>query len=104
MVRGFTMCFLLLACLFFHLCFPRVIKGCCVNIKLVLWYTMCLNTCFLYVLVWRWFKVPKISLFVRKRKQGCYIASVPLKKLVKLSESRKKRWTFKDGWLILEAF
>jgi hypothetical protein len=46
----------------------------------------------------------KISLFVRKRKQGCYIASVPLKKLVKLSESRKKRWKFKDGWLILEAF
>ena len=52
----------------------------------------------------RWFEVSKISLFVRKRKQGCYIASVPLKKLVKLSEFRKKRWTFKDGWLILEAY
>jgi len=48
----------------------------------------------------------KISLFIRKRKQGqgCYIASVPLKKLEKLSKFRKKRWTFKDGWLILEAF
>jgi len=45
----------------------------------------------------------KINLFVRKRKQGCYIASVPLKKLVKLSGFRQKRWEFKDGWLILEA-
>jgi len=50
--------------------------------------------------------MPKISLLVRKRAQGqgCYIASVPLKKLTKLSEFRKKRWKFKDGWLILEAF
>jgi len=50
--------------------------------------------------------VPKISLYIRTRKQGqgCYIASVPLKKLTKLSEFRKKRWTFKDGWLILEAY
>ena len=46
----------------------------------------------------------KISLYVRTRKQGSYIASVPLKKLVKLSKFRKKRWEFKDGWLILEAF
>jgi hypothetical protein len=48
--------------------------------------------------------VPKIRLFVRSRKQGSRIESVPLKKLVKLSEFRKKRWMFKDGWLILEAF
>ena len=59
---------------------------------------------YVLVLVWKWFKVSKISLFIRCRKQGCYIASVPLKKLVKLSKFRKKRWKFKDGWLILEAF
>ena len=48
----------------------------------------------------------KISLYVRTRKQGqgSYIASVPLKKLTKLSECHEKRWEFKDGWLILEAF
>ena len=46
----------------------------------------------------------KISLLIRTRKQGSYIASVPLKKLTKLSDCRKKRWIFKDGWLILEAF
>ena len=48
--------------------------------------------------------MPKIRLFVRSRKQGSRIESVPLKKLVKLSEFRKKRWEFKDGWLILEGF
>ena len=46
----------------------------------------------------------KIRLFVRTRKQGSYIASVPLKRLVKLSGYNKRRWEFKDGWLILEAF
>jgi len=48
----------------------------------------------------------KIWLYVRTRKKlkGSYIASVPLKKLIKLSGYRKKRWEFKDGWLILEAF
>ena len=48
--------------------------------------------------------MPKIRLFVRSRKQGSRIESVPLKKLTKLSEFRKKRWEFKDGWLILEGF
>jgi len=48
--------------------------------------------------------VSKIRLFVRTRKQGSYIASVPLKRLVKLSGYNKRRWEFKDGWLILEAF
>jgi len=54
----------------------------------------------------RLFEVVKIRLFVRVREKhkGSYIASVPLKKLVKLSEFRKKRWEFKDGWLILEAY
>ena len=31
-------------------------------------------------------------------------ARVPLKKLTELAEYRRKRWEFKDGWLILEAF
>ena len=48
--------------------------------------------------------MPKISLFVRKRFQGARIESVPLAKLVELSKFRKKRWIFKDGWLILEAW
>ena len=46
----------------------------------------------------------KIRLCVRCRKQGCSIASVPLKRLLQLSNFRKKRWEFRDGWLILEAF
>ena len=49
-----------------------------------------------------------IRLFVKTRKdnKGSYIASVPLKNLLKLSESPPKyrRWSFEDGWLILEAF
>jgi hypothetical protein len=48
--------------------------------------------------------MPKVSLFVRARKQGSRIESVPLKQLVKLSGYRKKRWSYEDGWLILEAF
>ena len=46
----------------------------------------------------------KVRLFVRVRKQGCRIESVPLKRLLELSDFRKKRWDFRDGWLILEAF
>jgi hypothetical protein len=46
----------------------------------------------------------KVRLFVRVRKQGSYVASVPLKRLVELSVYRKRRWDFVDGWLILEAF
>lgn len=46
----------------------------------------------------------KVRLFIRSRKQGSYVASVPLKRLVKLATCRKKYWVFKDGWLILEAF
>ena len=51
----------------------------------------------------------KIRLFVRARKHGSRVDSVPLKRLVRLSKSRKKSWSFKktvgnDGWLILEAF
>ncbi len=43
-------------------------------------------------------------LFVRVREQGARIESIPLRRLVELSGFRKKRWEFKDGWLILEAF
>jgi hypothetical protein len=48
----------------------------------------------------------KIRLFVRVRNQnrGSYVASVPLKQLVKLSGYDKRRWSFEDGWLVLEAF
>lgn len=46
----------------------------------------------------------KVRLFVRVRAQGCHIESVPLKRLVRLSGYRKRRWSFEDGWLILEAF
>jgi hypothetical protein len=47
-----------------------------------------------------------IKLFVRSRKQGSYIASVPRQKLEKFAKSPEKyrRWSFEDGWLILEAF
>jgi hypothetical protein len=46
----------------------------------------------------------KVRLFVRVRKQGSRIESVPLMRLLELSDRRKKRWEFKDGWLILEGF
>ena len=47
-----------------------------------------------------------IKLFIRSRKQGSYIASVPLEQLRKFSEAPEKSrgWSFEDGWLILEAF
>jgi hypothetical protein len=49
-------------------------------------------------------RVSKIRLFVRTRNQGSRIESVPLKRLIELSGYDKRRWEFKDGWLILEAF
>jgi len=48
--------------------------------------------------------MPKLRLFVRVRKQGSRIESVPLKRLVELSGFHKRRWDFVDGWLVLEAF
>ena len=53
--------------------------------------------------------VGKIRLFVRARKHGSRVDSVPLNQLVRLSKSRKKSWVFQktidnDGWLILEAY
>lgn len=46
----------------------------------------------------------KVRLFVRVRSQGCRIESVPLRRLVRFAGYRKRRWSFEDGWLILEAF
>lgn len=47
----------------------------------------------------------KIRLYVKVRSDSrSRIESVPLKELVKLSGYPKTRWSFKDGWLILEAF
>ena len=44
----------------------------------------------------------------RKSNGGYYIASVPMKRLVKMSGYRKLRWSFErvsdGGWLILEAY
>jgi hypothetical protein len=45
----------------------------------------------------------KIRLKVTVRK-GARIESIPLKQLEKATNYKKKRWEFKDGWLILEAF
>jgi hypothetical protein len=46
----------------------------------------------------------KVRLFVRVRRQGCRVESVPLKHLIRLSAYRKRRLSFEDGWLVLEAF
>lgn len=59
----------------------------------------------------------KVRLFVRVRKrQGAYIASVPVRQLKKFTVYPKTRWSYQDvkatsgdgsvagGWLILEAF
>ena len=48
----------------------------------------------------------KLRLFVQHRKSngGHFIASVPYKRLVEMAGYRKLRWSFEDGWLILEAF
>ena len=47
----------------------------------------------------------RIRLFIHVRSDSrCRIDSVPLKLLVKLSAYKKRRWEFKDGWLILEGF
>lgn len=49
-------------------------------------------------------EVAKIRLFVCVRVQGARVDSVPLRRLVLLSSFRKRRWSFEDGWLVLEAF
>jgi hypothetical protein len=48
-----------------------------------------------------------LRLFIRYRKKGCYIASVPLRKLLELSVCGYRNWRVEkvDGgfWLELEA-
>jgi hypothetical protein len=47
----------------------------------------------------------KIRLHVKVRSDSrSRIDSVPFKQLVELSCFPKRRWSFEDGWLILEAF
>jgi hypothetical protein len=48
----------------------------------------------------------KVYLRIRLRgKRGYDISSVPMKKLKKAGNCRKKRWELReDGWLVLEAF
>jgi len=46
----------------------------------------------------------KLCLFIKVRKQGSRIESIPLKELIELSGYEKKSWSYEDGWLILEAF
>ena len=57
--------------------------------------------CFYYELV---IGLGKIRLYVCAREHGSRVESVPFKRLLRLSKSREKRWIFKDGWLILEAY
>ena len=61
----------------------------------------------------RFFVIPsvivmsKIRLFIKSRKTGSRIESVPLQKLVKLANFKQRRWEFEPnedgGWLTLEA-
>jgi len=93
----------------FSFWFSPYYRGWLCNKKILVAFTMYFEIMFkyvVYVLFWceGGFKMGRIRLYVRTRKQGSYIASVPLKQLVKLSKYRKRRWDFKDGWLILEAF
>jgi hypothetical protein len=50
-----------------------------------------------YDLVWR----RKVKLFVKVRKQGARIESVPLKAVKEMSAAGHTRWYFEDGWLVL---
>jgi len=49
----------------------------------------------------------RLRLFVRKRKQGCYVASVPLKYLLRLAKCGFRNWSVEEvengWWLVLEA-
>ena len=49
-----------------------------------------------------------VRLFVGTRKQGSgsYVASVHMLQLLKLAEApdKSRRWSFENGWLILEAY
>jgi hypothetical protein len=56
-------------------------------------------------MLWLACALAKIRLYVKVReRKSCRIESVPLKRLVELSGYDKRRWSFEDGWLILEGF
>ena len=52
-------------------------------------------------------KMGVLRLFIRKRKHGSRIDSIPLNQLVKLSACRERSWVIEDNpegkWLILEG-
>ena len=65
---------------------------------------MCLYRCLCFMFV-EVVALAKIRLFIKVRERGrARVESVPVKRLAKLAECRKRRWSFEDGWLILEAF
>lgn len=65
---------------------------------------MCLYRCLCFVFV-EVVALAKIRLFIKVRERGrARVESVPVKRLAKLSNYRKKHWSFEDGWLILEAY
>jgi len=43
----------------------------------------------------------KVRLFIRVRKQGAYVASVPLRTVEKMSRRSGKYWYLEEGWLVL---
>lgn len=45
----------------------------------------------------------KIRLAVKVREQGSRIESVPVKHLIVLAGCSDRRWSFEDGWLVLEG-
>ena len=51
-------------------------------------------------------KVVRLFVGTRNQGSGSYVASVPLLQLRKLAVApdKSRRWSFVDGWLILEAF
>ena len=47
----------------------------------------------------------KLCLAVKYRAgHGAYVPSVPLRRLIELSQYRRLHWSYKDGWLTLEAY
>lgn len=101
------------ACVFI-ICFPLVLIRFCGLKGFVFFVLPCVRVLVVsYILLFCLYtlcllegggRMAKLRLFVRVRKQGSRIESIPLKQLVALSGYDKKRWEFKDGWLILEAF
>jgi hypothetical protein len=86
------------------LCFMRTYSGLILTMRMRL--LQVLRCCWLNVSLFCGVMVGmgKIRLYVHVRKQGAYVASVPVRRLIELSGYPKKRWRFEDGWLILEAF